>query len=280
MKKFAAALVIGIMVIFQAGTSLAGASSLEGLPEIEGVTGSMDEASRKDVVWTLGLGAGFVPDYQGSSDNEAVPFPFAKVYWRTGRYIELAGNKLRANLLANNSFELGPVLRYNAGRDDVDNNRVDRLRKIDESVELGGYAAYRFNQWMFALGAVTDVSDGHDGTLARLKVAYTYLIEGSRVRNVRFGAYTTYADSSYMDSFFSIDANNASRSGLRIFDAESGLLDLGVDVSVLYEISQEWHLIFAGNYARLLGDAADSPVVDDEGSENQLVLGVVATYTF
>jgi outer membrane protein len=34
------------------------------------------------------------------------------------------------------------------------------------------------------------------------------------------------------------------------------------------------------SYKRLLGDAEDSPVVNDEGDENQLMGGVLVTYTF
>jgi outer membrane scaffolding protein for murein synthesis (MipA/OmpV family) len=35
-----------------------------------------------------------------------------------------------------------------------------------------------------------------------------------------------------------------------------------------------------GRYARLLEDAADSPVVDDRGDENQLAAGVLANFLF
>ena len=278
MKRLFIAMLIGLVALVQAGTSFAGATNLEGLPEIEGATRGAEEAARKDVVWTVGLGPGFVPDYEGSSDTEFVPFPFARVHWKTGRYIELNGRMIRANVLEKNSYELGPVVRYNGGRDDVDNNRVDRLRDVDESFELGGYAAYRIEDWAFIIGAVTDVSDGHDGTLARLKVSYNYMI--GRENNFRIGAFTTYADSSYMDSFFSIDADNAARSGLRQFDADGGFKDAGVDASYVYSLSQEWNLVFAVTYTRLLGDAADSPVVDDEGSENQFMGGILVTYTF
>jgi outer membrane scaffolding protein for murein synthesis (MipA/OmpV family) len=33
-------------------------------------------------------------------------------------------------------------------------------------------------------------------------------------------------------------------------------------------------------YSRLLGDAEDSPIVDDRGSANQLLGGVLLNYTF
>jgi outer membrane scaffolding protein for murein synthesis (MipA/OmpV family) len=34
------------------------------------------------------------------------------------------------------------------------------------------------------------------------------------------------------------------------------------------------------SYKRLLDDAEDSPVVDDEGDANQLMGGILVTYTF
>ena len=51
-------------------------------------------------------------------------------------------------------------------------------------------------------------------------------------------------------------------------------------MSYVYSLSREWNLVFAVTYTRLLGDAADSPVVDDEGSENQFMGGILVTYTF
>jgi outer membrane scaffolding protein for murein synthesis (MipA/OmpV family) len=46
----------------------------------------------------IGGGVGVAPDYEGSDDHKAVPLPFASVRQDNGRFVELVGNTLRANL--------------------------------------------------------------------------------------------------------------------------------------------------------------------------------------
>lgn len=43
---------------------------------------------------------------------------------------------------------------------------------------------------------------------------------------------------------------------------------------------QHWGFMGLVSYKRLLDDAEDSPVVDDEGDENQLMGGILVTYSF
>jgi len=45
--------------------------------------------------------------------------------------------------------------------------------------------------------------------------------------------------------------------------------------AAMYHLSQNWHLGAGALYSRLLGDAADSPLVADRGSKNQWISGVM-----
>ena len=183
----------------------------------------------------VGAGLGFGPDYEGSDDSEAGPALFGRYTWESGRFVNLGGSNsaggamsLRANLIAesmNPVWQFGPVLQFRPERDDVDNNRVDRLRKVDNAFELGLYGGYVSGPWSADLTFAADVSDEHEGYIITLNGAYT-----SRVNDeltLTYGAAATYADSDYMDTYFSIDGDNATRSGLRRYDAGSGLKDIG-----------------------------------------------------
>jgi outer membrane protein len=55
---------------------------------------------------------------------------------------------------------------------------------------------------------------------------------------------------------------------------------VGVALPVTYSPWEHWSLMGAVAYKRLLGDAADSPVVDDEGNANQFVGGMLVIYRF
>lgn len=49
---------------------------------------------------------------------------------------------------------------------------------------------------------------------------------------------------------------------------------------MIYQPWQNWGFMGLATYKRLVGDAADSPVVEDEGSENQFSGGVLVFYKF
>jgi len=83
-----------------------------------------------------------------------------------------------------------------------------------------------------------------------------------------------------MQAYFSINGKNANRSGLKTFDADAGFKDVGVSLPVTYSPWEHWSIMGAVVYKRLLGDTADSPVVDDEGNANQFVGGMLLIYRF
>jgi outer membrane protein len=246
---------------------------MDTLPEVEDFAKAMEQESKAGQQATIGLGAGVVPDYEGSSDYQAVPFPFLRFYWGTGCFIGLEGLTLRANLFPSPIWEFGPVIRYRMGRDDVEDNAVDRMRDIDDSTEVGAFLKFFVDNWDARVEAITDVSDGHDGYLIGFYTGYSVAID--RSWRLRLGASATYADDDFMDTFFSVDENNSLRSGLNTYKADGGLKDTGATVSALYNMSKNWSLMSIIGYKRLLGDAKDSPIVDKRGSANQWVAGAL-----
>ena len=59
-----------------------------------------------------------------------------------------------------------------------------------------------------------------------------------------------------------------------------GLNSVGVASSLSYDWSPEWSTTVSVSYARLVGDAADSPIVKRFGSENQFTFGASVSYSF
>ena len=235
------------------------------------------DASAEEWNFTIGLGAGVAPDYEGSDDYEAVPIPFVRADFGA-RFVELSGTTLRANVLTHPTFSAGPVINVRGERDDVEEDAVDDLDQVDTAVELGAFAEVFYQGWLGNLTVTQDVADGHDGMLVSLsggfllplspQLALTTLVSG------------TYADDDYMDSYFGIGVGDAIASGLDEFDADAGVKDIGLTFELAYEYSSSWGVTGTASYQRLLDDAADSPVVDDVGDENQFLGGVVVSYSF
>jgi len=99
------------------------------------------EAAGKAAV-AVGLGAGVAPEYEGSSDYRAVPIPFMSVRFSNNMSIEWIANLARANLLPSRTWMAGPVLQYIQERDDVDNNKVDKLKTVDASLMAGALPVF------------------------------------------------------------------------------------------------------------------------------------------
>jgi outer membrane protein len=224
---------------------------------------------------TVGLGAGAAPDYEGSDDNTAVPmFMFSNKY-DSGRFVTLMGPNLKVNLLANKQYSLGPVLNYRMGRDDVDNDQVDAMRKIDDAFEAGVFGGIDVNNLLLGIEFLADVSDEHDGYTTQATVGYRWKATPTLV--ITPGASLTYADSDYMGTYFSVNDYNRGGSGFSNYKADSGLKDAGFNLMANYTPWQNWGIMGLFSYKSLLNDAKDSPVVK-VGDEDQVFFGLMGTY--
>ncbi len=67
---------------------------------------------------------------------------------------------------------------------------------------------------------------------------------------------------------------------LSTFNADEGFKDVALDASLTYRFVGNWSATGTLKYTRLLGDAADSPLTDDNGDANQLFGGLLINYTF
>ena len=230
-------------------------------------------------------GVGFTSDYEGSDAYGITPLAAAHLSWE-GFYAHIAGPSVRLNVVPFDNFDFGPTLGYRGGRDDdVEDEKVKLLREVEDSLEVGFFAEYRFvnradprYKMSVGLKAAKDVNDGHDGSLVTASLGYNRPVFESFIWSL--GTSVSYADDNYMNAYFDIDADNASRSGLARFDAEGGIKDVGLSTSLSHKLGESWNVAGRVSYTRLVGDAADSPVVDDRGSADQLFGGITVGYGF
>ena len=232
----------------------------------------------------IGIGFGIAPDYEGSDELTFGVLPAGQLTFGN-RNVRLIGTTLSANLVDHKFLRLGPVLNYRFGREDVDDEVVNRMNDVDGSVEFGAFAGiellndanprYRFST---SVEFLHDVSGGHEGWLTQISVRYWRPL--SKSLDFGIGVGYTYASEDYMSTYFDVDARDASASGLARFDAEAGTKDLTVTPKFVFHFSKQWHLGLGFRYKLLIGDAADSPVVDVQGSKNQFLAGLGLIYSW
>jgi outer membrane protein len=228
--------------------------------------------------YSIGGGIGIKPDYEGSSDYEMVPLPAGSARFSNGMYIQLMGLNLRANVLPNDMWRLGPVYNYRPERSDVENNKVDKMKNISDANELGIFGGFEWNHWFVFLDVLADTGNAYDGWYATLKGGYNWVIDSAWMLSM--GAHATYANDDYMDTYFGVSASDAARSGLDPYNADGGMKDYGIDLGLNWNFASSWALRGVASISQLVGDADnDSPVVD-EGSETQFFGGVLVLFKF
>ena len=266
-------LFVGVLVI---GLGLANNSAAQDI-DLEADYQHEPAVAGKTAV-VAGLGLGIVPEYEGSEDYRAVPLPIVSVKFDNEMSIQWIVNTVKANLIPSRTWMLGPIIQFLGERDNVDNNKVDKLDKVDAAFMVGGFGGIRIDQLSFGMEAMTDVADGNEGDLVRLTGGYRIPI--SKEWMASFNVYTTWADEDYMEAYFGVDRKNSQKSGLKRYSADDGFKDVGVSFPVIYSPWKHWSILGVLAYKRLIGDAADSPIVEDEGSENQFYLGATVNYRF
>lgn len=216
------------------------------------------------------------PKYEGSKDYEVTGIPLIAPSGMNSGFVQFKGlDDLRFRILNSGGFEAGPVVGYRFGRDQDDATRLLGLGDVDGGLVVGGFVAYRMGPISPFITYNHQVTGDETGGLARagLEVKHEF---GPGLKATITGG-TTWADDDYMESYFGITALQSANSGLARFDADSGFKDVFIGASADIPLGEQWTLKIMGRYAHLLGDAADSPVVE---TESQWTGGLGLTYRF
>ena len=126
-------------------------------------------------------------------------------------------------------------------------------------------------QWdrQFASGIVNSVSLVSTTNTARslagcvsLALALTrWIWPGSSEKFFWFaGPSVTFADSTYMNSWFGVNAAQAAASKYPQYDASAGLKSAGFGITMILFVDKHWFVTADGALKRLLGSAAHSPI--------------------
>jgi len=240
----------------------------------ETITGPTPEA------WSLTLGAlgAIRPDYQGSDEYEPFGAPLIDLRWRD-RFFLSSRDGLGVTAIKFGGFSIGPVLRYQFGRDQDDNDALKGLGDVGGTVEAGVFVNWRSGPWVVNANAVQGLNGGgHKGATAYLSLGY-----GGRVSEnwiYSFGPNVTWASDNYMQAFFGVTPEQSVRSGYRPYSAGAGFKNVGFAASLTWRVAERTAVTALAEVSQLLGDAADSPIVDQKGSATQGFAGLALSYRF
>jgi outer membrane protein len=234
----------------------------------------------------VSFGLGVTPDYIGADDYFFGGLPLARYQFKDSyRYASLLGTFVDLNLVNHPIIRFGPTGQLRFGRSDVSDRAVRQLPSIDKTIEAGVFGGLEFvapndprKRLRLDLRFQQDLASEHDGWLASTGVQGWHPIPG--LAEVGFALGTTYGSGDYMSTFFGVRAADSAQSGLPAYDADAGFRDVRFTLGLLVPVTGHW-LVGAGvMFMRLIGNAADSPIVDDAGSPNQISGGLGVAYAW
>lgn len=233
--------------------------------------------------WTLKVGAGasYSPDYEGSDDYEWNFVPIVQAKWRdlftVGRVS--GGLGVEATPFRYDTFSFGFGVAYWGGRDDSDNAALSGLGDIDPTLMGTATIANRFQFVEARATLLHDFTGNRDGTAVKLGLGAPLPMSDTGVRLIA-GVDTTWADENHMSKTFGINAAQAAQSGYATHDADASFKDISASLTASYDITDDVAVVVRGQVKQLLGDAADSPIVDQNGSATQGSIFAGITYQF
>ncbi len=204
------------------------------------------------------------PKYEGSKSYEGIALPYIFPGGKDGdddlSFVDL--DSLQYRLIKSGPFEAGPLAGVWLGRRDSDGDKLLGLGDIDAGLVLGGYGAVRLGYTKFQASYHTQVTGEDVGSLIRLRADAEVPV--SRGFKLLAGVGTNYATNRYNDKYFGVSAAQAAGSiaGLPFYDPGDGFKDVFAGAGAEFDITDRWTARFYGEYSRLIGDAADSPVIE------------------
>lgn len=247
----------------------------------------LDAAALMKLVPNLaGIGIGAAPDYSGSDDYTWVAAPAAQYkFGETNRSISLWGPFGSANLIDSPKWSAGPTLSLRFGRQDVEDEVVKRMSEVDHTGEAGAYVAYMHINtegipWIarVATGVQWDVRDVYDGAYAWASGQFFVPLREDIF--VGLGGGVGGGSTSFVNAYYAVTPQDALASGLPSFRGSSGVTNYYVWPAIIWRFHPNWLAGVGGMYQRLIGDAADSPIVRDRGSASQWFGGAGLAYLF
>lgn len=236
----------------------------------------------------VGLGVQSAPRYDGTGSRKVSALPVLQVQWSNGIFI--SGMSAGMHLSDNPTFEYGPLLAVQPGRDEsgsgnvVDGvgvnlisstfqdpiakvqlqgtERLTGMNDIGARLQGGVFANYYVSpQWRLTSSILYGAGNDRDGARLDLGVQRLAAALGER-HHVSLAAGMSVVNRNYNQTYFGVTSIEARRSRFGYYEAGGGLQDVHVGVRWNWVWSPSWMLTTNVQAKRLLGSAAHSPLVE------------------
>lgn len=231
----------------------------------------------EDLRVRVGLGAQLRPEFIGA-DKTAVGPLFDLDFARGGNQFsfEAPDYSFGIPVLSSGGFSFGPAANIASKRKESDVGAP--VGKVSTTFEAGAFASYEMAESIHLRGEVLKGLGGHEGVVGQVGADYIWR-DGDRYV-FSLGPRALLSSSRYQRAYFGVTPAAALASGLPAYDPDGGIHAVAAASGLSFQFNDRFGMFGYARYERLVGDAADSPIVRELGSRNQLSGGLGLNYTF
>jgi outer membrane protein len=227
--------------------------------------------------WSIRIGALGISmsAYEGSDDYQLRGFPFIDITWRDTFFLN-THKGLGAYVWNRNECKLGLAIGFIFGRDEDDSSDLQGLGDVDSGATANVLFVWAIGDVVLDARYEQQITGQDTGFQVHLGLSYD-LRRIAEKTTLKTSIKTTYASPDYMEAYFSVSPSQSTRSGILVYDAASGFKSFGFQIMAIYRLDLHWGIHAGAGCDRLIGKAADSPVVKDE---NQYRVSIGLSHNF
>ena len=192
--------------------------------------------------------------------REGTPMPF-----------QASDDSFGFGLLGRDStVNFGPAVRLQNKREEDDVGAP--VGDVGFTIEAGGFVEVYPSRNFRLRGELRQGIGGHRGLTGDLGADLVVRDDENYIFSI--GPRARWADNDYHDAYFGVTPAVAGATGLAAFNPNGGFYAVGAVAGLTHKIGRNWGVRGYAGYDRLVGDAADSPIVRAFGSRDQFSGGL------
>ena len=222
-------------------------------------------------VWegAFGLSASYRPEYAGAAKQIFKVSP--ALFLRYGRFTitnasgfvtRRADDVVRGlgmDMVRNEQLRLNLALRFDAGRGENTSDALKGLGNIKPTIRARLQASWKLQgPWRAGASWSLDAIHRGGGNFGDVSGGWEQRIAPDTVVSV--GSSLSVGAQRYMQSYFGITEEQASRTTYPVFKPGAGVRDVTAYTNLRHDIGSEWIVLGGASTSRLLGQAAASPL--------------------
>jgi outer membrane protein len=231
---------------------------------------AQDEAPRGRIV-TVGIGAQAGPKFPGADSYGIGPLPLFSLR-RPGQPVtfESLDDGAGFGVLGYDSvINFGPAVRLQSKREEDDVGAA--VGNVGLTVEVGGFVQLLPSRNFRIRAELRRGLGGHKAWVGNLGADFILRDDQNYIFSI--GPRVRWANNRYNDAYFGVTPAVAGVTGLAALDPDGGVYAVGAISNFTHRIGRNWGVQAYAGYDRLVGDAADSPIVRNLGSRDQFTGG-------